>query len=57
VEKKPADIVEEIIICPECHGELEFTEEGRPEYHCLKCGNSYRIEDGIPVFLQMMEQN
>ncbi len=57
MEKKPADIVEEIIICPECHGELEFTEEGRPEYHCLKCGNSYRIEDGIPVFLQMMEQN
>jgi uncharacterized protein len=45
----------EIICCPavvdgeDCHGDLEERASG---LHCLKCGRTYPVEDGIPVLLQ-----
>ncbi|WP_121255538.1 Trm112 family protein [Nocardioides ferulae] len=41
-----------IIVCPQCHGELEATDEGAPELICRgECGLAYPVRDGIPVLL------
>lgn len=40
----------EILVCPKCHGELEY----RPEPEsliCHACRLVYPVEDGIPVML------
>ena len=43
----------EIIVCPQCHGELTpVEEEGRAELVCGgTCGLAYPVRDGIPVLL------
>jgi uncharacterized protein YbaR (Trm112 family) len=47
----------EIIVCPQCHGELSPVEitsfEGADgELVCQgSCGNAYPVRDGIPVLL------
>lgn len=38
----------EILCCPACHGDLLEQSDG---LHCLGCGLTYPIEDGIPVML------
>lgn len=38
----------EIIVCPDCHGELR---EAASELLCQGCGLAYPIQDGIPVLL------
>lgn len=38
----------EILCCPACHGDLVERPDG---LHCLSCGLTYPIEDGIPVML------
>jgi len=37
-----------MIVCPACHGRLEFT---KSSVRCLVCRRSYPIDDGIPVLL------
>lgn len=38
----------EIIVCPDCHGELSLGESGLT---CQGCGLRYPVRDGIPVLL------
>lgn len=38
----------EIVVCPRCHGELEYTAD---ELRCHTCRLGYPIRDGIPVLL------
>jgi uncharacterized protein len=38
----------DIIVCPDCHGELAVTGE---ELVCQACGLAYPVRDGIPVLL------
>lgn len=37
-----------IIVCPDCHGDLEAQEE---ELRCTGCGLVYPVRDDIPVLL------
>jgi uncharacterized protein len=38
----------EIIVCPDCHGQLAADGE---ELVCQKCGLAYPVRDDIPVLL------
>ncbi|HEX9888664.1 MAG TPA: Trm112 family protein [Nitriliruptorales bacterium] len=40
----------EILICPDCHGEVEYKER-RHVIVCQECGLQYPVRDGIPVML------
>ena len=40
----------EILICPDCHGTVEYKER-RKVILCLDCGLQYPVRDGIPVML------
>lgn len=40
----------DILVCPECKGELEYREEDE-ELLCHECRLRYGIDDGIPVML------
>lgn len=40
----------EILICPDCHGEVEYKER-RKVILCNGCGLQYPVRDGIPVML------
>jgi uncharacterized protein YbaR (Trm112 family) len=42
--------LKEILVCPQCKGELEFHEDQK-QIHCLRCRLSYPIQDDIPVML------
>jgi len=44
----------EIFACPACRGDLEISGE---EIKCLKCRNSYEVEDGIPLLFWPHEGN
>lgn len=39
----------EILVCPACHGELDYEPDVR--LTCQSCGRSYPIRDGIPIML------
>ena len=41
----------EILVCPQCKGELEYVTEPREVLICRKCKLVYKVEDGIPVML------
>ncbi|MEO9325957.1 Trm112 family protein [Nocardioides sp. C4-1] len=45
----------EIIVCPDCHGDLVVTpaagDDGGAELVCQGCGLAYPVRDGIPVLL------
>ena len=45
----------EIIVCPDCHGELALVEAstsgGDTELVCQSCGLAYPVRDDIPVLL------
>ncbi len=41
----------EIIVCPVCHGKLEYKEHG-PFLLCRFDRLSYAVKDGIPVLVQ-----
>lgn len=40
----------EILVCPSCHGEVEYR-EAEERIVCLGCGLRYPVRDGIPVML------
>lgn len=40
----------EILVCPKCHGELEYRPE-EPALLCHACRLRYPIEDDIPIML------
>ena len=40
----------EILVCPQCKGELEYREE-EGALLCHACRLRYRIEDDIPIML------
>jgi len=40
----------EILVCPECKGELEYR-EGEEALLCHECRLRYAVEDDIPVML------
>ncbi len=40
-----------ILVCPKCHGALEYRREPTEELGCRVCRVAYRVEDGIPVML------
>ena len=42
------DIPGDALACPACHGTLEARDE---QLTCGSCGQRYRIDDGIPVFV------
>jgi uncharacterized protein YbaR (Trm112 family) len=46
----------EIIVCPDCHGDLTPREAGEgdsstDELVCVACGLAYPVRDDIPVLL------
>ena len=40
----------EIVVCPDCHGELAV-DEPASELVCTACGLAYPVRDDIPVLL------
>ncbi len=40
-----------ILVCPRCHGDLDYRTEPAEELICGKCRLAYRVEDGIPIML------
>ncbi|HEU4675888.1 MAG TPA: Trm112 family protein [Motilibacteraceae bacterium] len=40
----------EIIVCPDCHGELRV-DDVASELVCTACGLAYPVRDDIPVLL------
>ncbi|MCX8026490.1 MAG: Trm112 family protein [Thermodesulfovibrionales bacterium] len=40
----------EILICPQCKGELEY-DEGEESLLCLNCRLKYKIKNNIPIML------
>ncbi|MFQ5889882.1 MAG: Trm112 family protein [Gemmatimonadota bacterium] len=40
----------EILVCPQCKGELEYREE-EEALLCHACRLRYRIEDDVPIML------
>ncbi len=40
----------DIIVCPDCHGELVLAADGG-ELACQSCGLVYPVRDDIPVLL------
>jgi uncharacterized protein YbaR (Trm112 family) len=42
--------LKEILICPNCHGELEENEP-QAKLRCTGCGLAFPVRDGIPVML------
>ena len=41
----------EILVCPQCKGELEYRKEPREELVCHKCRLIYAVEEDIPIML------
>ena len=40
-----------ILVCPRCHGALDYRMAPVEELVCRTCRVAYRVEDGIPVML------
>ncbi|HSE28898.1 MAG TPA: Trm112 family protein [Gemmatimonadales bacterium] len=41
----------EILVCPQCKGDLEYHPEPDERLVCRACRLVYPVEDGIPVML------
>ena len=41
----------EILVCPQCKGELEYSPGPDEKLVCHACRLAYPVEDGIPVML------
>lgn len=42
--------LQEILVCPRCHGELE-TDEAKSLLRCKNDGLEFPVRDGIPIML------
>ncbi len=40
-----------ILMCPACRGDIKH-DKARGELCCAKCRERYRINNGVPVFVQ-----
>ena len=49
-ESKLDEKLLEILVCPKCHGELEYRPDEAALF-CQACRLRYAVEDGIPVML------
>jgi uncharacterized protein YbaR (Trm112 family) len=43
--------LQELLICPQCHGALDF---GDGAIHCQECGARYPVDGQIPVMIWLM---
>ncbi len=43
-------ILKELLVCPQCKGELRFLEE-RAQIHCQACQLCFAIEEDVPNML------
>ena len=43
--------LKEILVCPQCKGELEYRTQPKEELVCQKCRLIYAVEDDIPIML------
>jgi uncharacterized protein YbaR (Trm112 family) len=41
----------DILICPNCHGNIEYDEQGQKIRCTGKCGYVYPVRDDIPIML------
>lgn len=41
----------EILVCPNCRGDIEYLEDESIIACCGECGYRYPVRDGIPVML------
>ncbi|PIE52138.1 tetraacyldisaccharide 4'-kinase [Candidatus Fermentibacteria bacterium] len=41
----------DILVCPECKGELEYRTDGEEMLVCHSCSLGYPVRDGIPIML------
>jgi uncharacterized protein YbaR (Trm112 family) len=41
----------EILVCPQCKGDLEHRAQPKEELVCNKCRLIYAVEDDIPIML------
>ena len=41
----------DVLVCPNCHGEVEYVEADETIYCRGECRYSYPVRDGIPVML------
>jgi len=41
-------VLRDLLACPRCHGRLD---QADPQFACVGCGATYRIEAGIPIFV------
>ncbi len=46
----PQDLLD-ILVCPQCKGELEYRAEPNEELVCAACRLIYAVEDNIPIML------
>jgi len=42
----------DILVCPECKGELEYRTEPVEELVCHACRLRYEVREGIPIMLR-----
>ncbi|HEX8834423.1 MAG TPA: Trm112 family protein [Abditibacteriaceae bacterium] len=42
--------LQELLVCPDCRGELE-ADEAASKLRCLGCGLAYPVRDGLPTML------
>ena len=45
-----SDLLQEVLVCPICHGELEQDEE-KSVLRCKNDGREFPVRDGIPMML------
>lgn len=41
----------DILVCPKCHGDLEYRHEPEEALVCHACRLVYAVEDDIPIML------
>ena len=51
------EILEEILQCPKCGGELVANKDEQSRLKCGKCGESYPLIEGIPLFCREESKN
>ena len=45
-----SELLQEVLVCPACHGELE-ADEAKGVLRCKKDGLEFPVRDGIPIMM------